>query len=95
MLGGSTFTKRYETKFGEEPTTYAPYSCDGAMKSLIDANSLDPATSLSKLAKIDMKGVTTDHFLYDQYRDLLDAVVTVHECEHGVWIPLDVISPIP
>ncbi|MEI5997061.1 branched-chain amino acid ABC transporter substrate-binding protein [Paraburkholderia bengalensis] len=95
MPGGSGFTRRYEAKFGEKPTTYAPYSYDGAMalmKSMVDANSSDPSTYLPKLARIGMKGVTTDHFSYDQYGDLRDAVVTVYKCEHGAWVPLDVIS---
>ncbi|MEW6341831.1 MAG: branched-chain amino acid ABC transporter substrate-binding protein [Pseudomonadota bacterium] len=96
MPGGAGFTKRYEAKFGTKPTTYAPYSYDGAtamMTAMTEANSSDPNVYLPKLAQIDMKGVTTDHFSYDKYGDLRDAVVTVYKCEQGAWVPLDVINP--
>jgi len=95
MPGGAGFTKRYQAKFGTAPTTYAPYSYDGAMAlmtAMTEADSSTPSVYLPKLAKIDMKGVTTDHFTYDQYGDLRDAVVTVYKCEHGVWVPLTVIG---
>jgi branched-chain amino acid transport system substrate-binding protein len=96
MPGGKGFTQRYEAKFGTKPTTYAPYSYDGAMammRAMTEANSSTPSVYLPKLAQIDMKGVTTDHFAYDQYGDLRDAVVTVYKCNQGEWTPLDVISP--
>jgi branched-chain amino acid transport system substrate-binding protein len=96
MPGGKGFTQRYEAKFGTKPTTYAPYSYDGAMammRAMTEANSSTPSVYLPKLAQIDIKGVTTDHFSYDQYGDLRDAVVTVYKCNQGAWTPLDVISP--
>lgn len=95
MPGGPGFTQRYKAKFNTEPTTYSPYSYDGAMalmKSMVAANSSDPAKYLPVLAKIDMKGVTTDHFSYDQYGDLKDAIITVYKCENGQWKPLDVLG---
>ena len=95
MPGGPGFTQRYKAKFNTEPTTYSPYSYDGAMalmKSMVAANSSDPAKYLPVLAKIDMKGVTTDHFSYDQYGDLKDAIITVYKCENGQWKPVDVLG---
>jgi branched-chain amino acid transport system substrate-binding protein len=95
MPGGPGYTQRYKAKFGTAPTTYSPYSYDGAMalmKSMVEANSSDPAKYLPVLAKIDMKGVTTDHFSYDQYGDLKDAIITVYKCENGQWKPVDVLG---
>jgi branched-chain amino acid transport system substrate-binding protein len=95
MPGGPGYTQRYKAKFGTAPTTYSPYSYDGAMammKSMVEANSSDPAKYLPVLARIDMKGVTTDHFSYDQYGDLKDAIITVYKCENGQWKPVDVLG---
>jgi branched-chain amino acid transport system substrate-binding protein len=44
------------------------------------------------LAKTDMKGVMTDHFAYDQYGDLRDAIITVYKCENGQWKPQAVLG---
>ncbi len=95
MPGGPGFTTRYKAKFGIEPTTYAPYSYDGAMammQSMVKAKSSTPSVYLPVLAKIDMKGVTTDHFSYDKYGDLRDAIITVYKCEQGKWVPLKVLG---
>ncbi|QCP50309.1 branched-chain amino acid ABC transporter substrate-binding protein [Trinickia violacea] len=95
MPGGAGFAKRYEAKFGGEPTTYAPYTYDGAMammQAMQKANSSDPAKYLPVLAKTDMKGVTSDHFAYDQYGDLRDAIITVYKCEDGKWVPQTVLG---
>jgi branched-chain amino acid transport system substrate-binding protein len=95
MPGGGQFTARYKAKFGTEPTTYSPYSYDGAMammKSMVQANSSDPKIYLPVLAKIDMKGVTTDHFTYDQYGDLREVTVTVYKADAGHWVPLKVLT---
>jgi branched-chain amino acid transport system substrate-binding protein len=95
MPGWATFEKRYEAKFGTKPGLYAPYSYDGAMammRSMVEANSSTPAVYLPKLEKIDMVGVTTDHFAYDQHGDLRHPVVSVYKCENNAWVPLDVIS---
>jgi branched-chain amino acid transport system substrate-binding protein len=95
MPGGAGFTKRYKAKFGIEPTTYAPYTYDGAMammQAMQKANSSDPATYLPVLAKTDMKGVTSDHFAYDKYGDLRDAIITVYKCENGKWNPVTVLG---
>ncbi|RQR26166.1 branched-chain amino acid ABC transporter substrate-binding protein [Burkholderia sp. Bp9142] len=95
MPGWADFEKRFKAKFGTKPGTYAPYSYDGAMammRSMVAANSSTPSVYLPKLAKIDMNGVTTDHFSYDQYGDLRRAVISVYKCENGVWVPKDVIS---
>lgn len=95
MPGGGAFTKGYKAKFGIEPTTYAPYTYDGAMammQAMQKANSSDPAKYLPVLAKTDMKGVTSDHFAYDQYGDLRDAIITVYKCENGKWIPVTVLG---
>jgi branched-chain amino acid transport system substrate-binding protein len=95
MPGGAGFSNRYKAKFGSEPTTYAPYTYDGAMammQAMQKANSSDPAKYLPVLAKTDMKGVTSDHFAYDQYGDLRDAIITVYQCENGKWVPLTVLG---
>jgi len=39
------------------------------------------------LAKTDLKRVTSDHFAYDQYGDLRDAIITVYKCETGNGSP--------
>ncbi|GGD78968.1 hypothetical protein GCM10010985_36800 [Caballeronia grimmiae] len=44
------------------------------------------------LAKTDMKGVTSDHFAYDQYGDLRDAIITVYKCENAQWKPQTVLG---
>ena len=96
MPGGETFAKRYDAKFGSKPVLYAPFSYDGAMammKAMSEAGSSDPSAYLPKLAKIDMKGVTTDHFSYDRYGNLRNATVTVYKCENGQWVALDVTNP--
>ncbi|WP_175777851.1 branched-chain amino acid ABC transporter substrate-binding protein [Burkholderia anthina] len=95
MPGGAGFTKRYKAKFGIEPTTYAPYTYDGAMammQAMQKANSSDPAVYLPVLAKTDMKGVTSEHFAYDKYGDLRDAIITVYKCESGKWNPVTVLG---
>nr|WP_235837928.1 branched-chain amino acid ABC transporter substrate-binding protein [Chitinasiproducens palmae] len=95
MPGGPGFTRRYKAKFGSEPTTYAPYTYDGAMammQAMQKANSSDPAAYLPVLAKTDMKGVTSEHFAYDRYGDLRDAIITVYKCENGQWTPATVLG---
>jgi branched-chain amino acid transport system substrate-binding protein len=95
MPGGAGFTQRYKAKFGSEPTTYAPYTYDGAMammQAMQKANSSDPSVYLPVLAKTDMKGVTSDHFAYDKFGDLRDAIITVYKCENGQWKPITVLG---
>ncbi|MEX4005142.1 branched-chain amino acid ABC transporter substrate-binding protein [Paraburkholderia sp. EG285A] len=95
MPGGPGFTQRYKAKFGTEPTTYAPYTYDGAMammEAMQKSNSSDPSVYLPFLAKTDMKGVTSKHFAYDQYGDLRDAIITVYKCEDGQWKPQTVLG---
>jgi branched-chain amino acid transport system substrate-binding protein len=56
------------------------------------ANSSDPAVYLPVLAKTDMKGVTSEHFAYDRFGDLRDAIITVYKCENGQWKPITVLG---
>lgn len=96
MPGGAAFTRHYKEKFNTDPGTYAPYAFDGAMalmKSMVAAGSSNPATYLPKLATIDMNGVTTKHFAYNQYGDLRDAVVTIYEAKDGKWVATSTITP--
>nr|WP_231649852.1 branched-chain amino acid ABC transporter substrate-binding protein [Ralstonia syzygii] len=91
MPGGAAFTKRYKDKFHTEPTTYAPYSYDGAMammQAMAKAGTANPEKYLPVLAKTEMKGVTTNNFSYDQYGDLREATITVYKAEKGQWKPM-------
>lgn len=95
MPGGKKFSENYRRKFGKAPTTYAPYSYDGAtaiMKSMTTANSSDPNVYLPVLAKIDMRGVTTPHFAFDQYGNLRGDAITVYRVDGGQWKTIQVIG---
>lgn len=95
MPGGAGFAERYKARFSSDPATYAPYAYDGAMvimRAMQQANSSDPKVYLPALAASNMKGVTSDHFSYDERGDLKDAVVTVYQAEGGKWVPRTVLG---
>lgn len=90
MPGGAAFSKRYKAKFNVEPTTYAPYTYDGAMammQAMVKAGTSNPEKYLPVLAKTEMKGVT-GNTSYDSYGDLRDATITVYKAENGQWKPI-------
>lgn len=95
MPGGIGYIQRYKAKFGTAPTTYSPYSYDGAMammKSMESANSSNPDKYLPVLQKIHVSGVTTNDFSYNQFGDLKDTIVTVYTAERGRWVPTTVLG---
>ncbi|MFT4063997.1 branched-chain amino acid ABC transporter substrate-binding protein [Paraburkholderia sp.] len=95
MPGGAGFTQRYKAKFGYDPTTYAPYSYDGAMilmQAMKQAGSSDPTKYLPVMAKTNLKGVTSDHLSFDQYGDLKEATITVYKATNGQWQPVTVLG---
>ncbi|NTX26752.1 branched-chain amino acid ABC transporter substrate-binding protein [Burkholderia pyrrocinia] len=95
MPRGTAFAKRYRTKYGTEPTTYAPYSYDATMailQAMQKAKSSNPSVYLPVLAKTDMQGVTSSHFAFDQQGDLRSATITVYKSEGGKWAPVAVLG---
>jgi len=95
MPGGSGYAERYKAKFGTSPTTYSPYSYDGAMammRSMQNANSSDPEKYLPDLKKVSMRGVTTNDFSYDENGDLKETIITVYKSVNGQWVPETVLG---
>jgi branched-chain amino acid transport system substrate-binding protein len=95
MPGAIDFTEKYKAKFGTEPTTLSPYSFDGAMaimKAMVAAKSSDPAVYLPVLAKIDMKGVTTDHFSFNNYGDQVEGLITIFKVQDGHFVPIETLG---
>ena len=94
MPKGKEYAGEYKRRFGEEVQTYSPYAYDGAMAlfgAMKRANSTDPDKYLLALSKIDISGVTTTHFAYDERGDLRNGSVTLYKVVGGRWKPLQTV----
>jgi branched-chain amino acid transport system substrate-binding protein len=95
MPGGKAFAARYEKKYGEAPSTYAPYAYDAAtvlMDAMLVAKSSNPSDYLPVLAKTNISGVASDHIAFDGYGDLKSATITVYKASKGAWQPVATID---
>lgn len=94
MPKGKDFEKRFKAKFGMEIQIYAPYEYD-AMNAIIEAmkqaDSVEPAKYLPKLAAIKMAGVTGT-ISFDAKGDIKGGAVTVKQFTNGAWKDVQVVK---
>ena len=86
MPGGKEFGPRFTAKYGQIQL-YAPYCYDAVnvmIAAMQQADSIEPAKYLPKLASIVHDGVTTK-ISFDEKGDLKDGMITLYQVKNGKW----------
>lgn len=95
MPKGAEYEQKYKAKYNKDVATYSPYGYDATwamITAMKEANSSKASDYLPKLKAINLDGVTSQHFSYDDKGDLKDVAITVYKVENGKWVAVDSIS---
>ncbi len=95
MPKGKEYETKYKAKYNKDVATYSPYGYDATWAMITAmklANSSKPQDYLPKLKSIDMPGVTSEHFSYDDKGDLKDVAISIYKVEGGKWVPVESIT---
>lgn len=90
MPGGKEFSAKFTAKYGQIQL-YAPYCYDAVnvmIAAMQQADSVEPAKYLPKLATITHDGVTTK-INFDEKGDLKGGVITIYQVKNGKWEVLE------
>ena len=87
MPSYADFAAKFETAYKIKPDQYAPYTYDATnvlIQAMKDANSIDPAVFLPKVAAINYQGVIGP-IAFEATGDIKNGAVTLYQAQGGAF----------